>query len=82
MIAVPNAITLPAKTLLKTFDDNVTVGTANVGSMNSGWNRIQKKVNSDGTVRYLKETLVALANPTAANTNSGNTSFGQFVSGT
>ena len=46
-----------------------------------GWVHIQKKTNNDGTVRYLKETLVALANPVAANTNSGNTSFGQFLTG-
>ena len=63
---------------------NNTTGTgaiANVGNLNAGWNHIQKKTNNDGTVRYLKETLVALSSPTAANTNSGNTSFGQFVSG-
>jgi hypothetical protein len=53
-----------------------------VGSLNSGWVHIQKKVNNDGTVRYLKETLVALANPVASNTYSGNTSFGPFFTGT
>jgi hypothetical protein len=60
---------------------NVLVGAANVGNMMPGWVHIQKKVNNDGTVRYLKETLVALASPTASNTSSGNTSFGGFVSG-
>ena len=54
---------------------------ANVGNLNQGWNHIQKKTNADGTIRYLVETLVALANSTAANTASGNTSFGRFVSG-
>ena len=54
---------------------------ANVGNLNVGWNLIRKKVNNDGTVRYLKETLVSLANPTASNTNSGNTTAGQIVSG-
>ena len=54
---------------------------ANTGNINAGWVHIQKKTNNDGTVRYLKETLVALANVTTANVNSGNTSFGQFVSG-
>jgi len=54
---------------------------ANVGNMTAGWVHIQKKVNSDGTVRYLKETLVALANATASNTSSGNTSFGSIVTG-
>jgi len=41
---------------------------------NQGWVQIRKKINSDGTVRYLSETLVALGNPTASNTTSGQTS--------
>lgn len=52
-----------------------------MGNFNVGWNRIIKKTNNDGTVRYLKETLVALASPTAANTQSGNTSWGQAFTG-
>lgn len=69
---------------------NSLSGTANVapgisanqiGSLSAGWVHVQKKTNNDGTVRYLKETLVALTNPTAANTGSGNTSFGYFLSG-
>ena len=55
--------------------------TANVGNFSQGWVHIQKKTNNDGTVRYLKETLVALANPVASNTASGNTSFGYFLTG-
>ena len=55
--------------------------TANVGNMNQGWNIITQKINNDGTIRYLKETLVALANSSASNANSGNTSTGQFVTG-
>jgi len=54
---------------------------ANTGNFTAGWVHIQKKTNNDGTVRYLKETLVALANGVASNTTSGNTSFGQIVSG-
>ena len=54
---------------------------ANVGSITAGWVRITKKTNNDGTIRYLKETLIALANASASNTSSGNTSFGPFVSG-
>ena len=54
---------------------------ANTGNFTAGWVHIQKKTNSDGTVRYLKETLVALANATASNTSSGNTSFGSVVTG-
>jgi hypothetical protein len=68
-----------------TRSENGGVGSPNsaftLGNVNVGWNRIQKKVNNDGTVRYLKETLVALASPTAANTNSGNTSWGQAFTG-
>jgi hypothetical protein len=52
-----------------------------MGNVNVGWNRIVKKVNNDGTTRYLKETLVALASPTASNTSSGNTSWGQAFTG-
>jgi len=60
---------------------NTNTAIAQLGNMNQGWNHIYKKVNNDGTVRYIKETLVALANSTASNTSSGNTSFGQIVSG-
>ena len=48
-----------------------------LGSLNSGWAKFTKKTNNDGTVRYFRETLVVLANPTAANVNSGNTTWGQ-----
>jgi len=54
---------------------------AQTGNFSAGWVHIQKKTNADGTVRYLKETLVALANATASNTSSGNTSFGSVVTG-
>ena len=54
---------------------------ANTGSLNVGWNKFTKKVNNDGTVRYLNECLVALSSPTAANTASGNTSFGRVLPG-
>ena len=57
------------------------ITTAQVGNISQGWVHIQKKTNNDGTVRYLKETLVALANPVASNTGSGNTSFGYFLTG-
>jgi hypothetical protein len=60
---------------------NANNTSANVGSLSVGWVYVQRKTNNDGTVRYLKETLVALANATASNTSSGNTSFGQIVSG-
>lgn len=50
-----------------------------IGNMNVGWNYVQKKTNSDGTVRYLKETLVALASPTAYSQASGNTTTGGSI---
>jgi hypothetical protein len=81
-----------AKAVEKTYNQDTILVTAtraangnnaiaNVGNMTTGWVHIQKKTNSDGTVRYLKETLVALANATASNTSSGNTSFGSIVTG-
>jgi hypothetical protein len=81
--SVAPANTFFADTILVTATRaaNGNNATANVGNINQGWNRIQKKVNNDGTVRFLKETLVALANASASNTSSGNTSFGQIVSG-
>lgn len=58
-----------------------TVANTKLGNVNAGWNRITRKINNDGTVRFLKETLVALANPTAANTQSGNTSANAIFGG-
>ena len=55
--------------------------TVTLGNLAPGWVAIQKSTNNDGTVRYRKEVLVALASPTAANTNSGNTSWGQAFTG-
>jgi hypothetical protein len=50
-------------------------------AINTGWNRFTFKVNNDGTKRYLKETLVALANPVAFNVSSGNTTSNSYYSG-
>ena len=57
------------------------VSNTQIGSVNVGWNRITRKINNDGTIRFLKETLVALANPTAANTQSANTSANAIFGG-
>ena len=63
-------------------NSNVATGAvANLGNFNAGWNHIQKKTNNDGTIRYLRECLVVTANATAANSSSGNTSFGAFLPG-
>jgi hypothetical protein len=48
---------------------------------NVGWQHVRKKINNDGTVRYLTETLVALADPVASNTSSGDTSNTQVYTG-
>jgi hypothetical protein len=58
-----------------------TVANTQLGSMVTGWNLIQRKINNDGTVRFLKECLVALANPVAANTSSANTSANAIFGG-
>jgi len=58
-----------------------TVANTKLGNVNAGWNRIVRKINNDGTVRFLKETLVALANPIAANTQSANTSANGIYGG-
>jgi hypothetical protein len=58
-----------------------TVANTLLGNVNQGWNLIQKKVNSDGTIRFLKETLVCLANPVASNTSSANTSANAIFGG-
>lgn len=81
----------PNSVLANTFSDTILVTAsrmANVntsitsnGSFNTGWNHVYKKTNSDGTVRYLRETLVCLANATATTTASGNTHDGQIFRG-
>ena len=58
-----------------------TVANTKLGNVNAGWNRIVRKINNDGTVRFLKETLVALANPIAANTQSANSSANGIYGG-
>ena len=58
-----------------------TVANTQLGGVVPGWNLIQRKINNDGTVRFLKECLVALANPVAANTSSANTSANAIFGG-
>jgi hypothetical protein len=61
---------------------NANTTLANVGSVSTGWVHVYKKTNNDGTIRFLKETLVCLSNATAANAQSGNTATGgQIFSG-
>jgi hypothetical protein len=77
-----NAISYPTGTYETTYwKDTILVtatreanNTVSVTHGNQGWVHIRKKINNDGTVRYLSETLVALGNPVASNTTSGQTS--------
>ena len=64
-----------------TYGAGSTVANTLIGSVNAGWNRITRKINNDGTIRFLKETLVALANPVASNTSSANTSANAIFGG-
>jgi hypothetical protein len=57
---------------------NANVIIANTGT---GWTHVYRTTNNDGTVRYRKEILVALANGTASNTFSGNTSQNTIYKG-
>jgi len=70
-----------ANTQGTTFGGGSTVANTRIGNTNAGWNRIIRKINNDGTVRFLKETLVALANPVASNTSSANTSANAIFGG-
>jgi hypothetical protein len=58
-----------------------TVANTKLGSVNQGWNKITRKINSDGAIRFLKETIVCLANPIASNIQSGNTSSNAVFGG-
>jgi hypothetical protein len=70
-----------ANTLGTANPQGSTVANTFLGSVNQGWNLITKKINSDGTIRFLKETLVCLANATASNTSSANTSANAIYGG-
>lgn len=70
-----------ANTQGTTFGGGSTVANTRIGNTNAGWNRIIRKINNDGTVRFLKETLVALASPVASNTTSANTSANAIFGG-
>jgi len=59
---------------------NSLIAGANNG-IHTGWNRFTYKVNNDGTKRQLRETLVVLANPSALNVSSGNTSTNSVFQG-
>ena len=58
-----------------------TAAVTATGGFNQGWNYVRKKTNSDGTVRYIRETLVCLANASETSTNSANTHDSQIFPG-
>jgi hypothetical protein len=70
-----------ANTQGTTYAAGSTVANTRLGNVNAGWNLIRRKINNDGTVRFLKETLVALANPVASNVSSANTSANAIYGG-
>jgi hypothetical protein len=88
-IEFDKAINRGARAVANTYNQDTVLVTAtrvannavNLGNITVGWNQIRKKTNNDGTVRYIHETLVALASPTAANVYSGNTSWGVAYTG-
>ena len=70
-----------ANTQGTTYGGGSTVANTKLGSINQGWNRIQRKINNDGTIRFLKETLICLANASASNVSSANTSSNSIFGG-
>jgi hypothetical protein len=81
-----NDVILVTATRMANTQGTTNAGGSNVsntklGSVNAGWNRITQKINNDGTIRFLKETLVALANAQASNTSSANTSANAIFGG-
>lgn len=70
------------------YDDTILVtptrkanARVNIANVHTGWVHVRKKTNSDGTIRYMTEVLVAMSNVVAANTNSGNTHDTQIYAG-
>jgi hypothetical protein len=70
-----------ANTQGTTLAGGSNVANTKLGSVNQGWNKITRKINSDGTIRFLKETLVVLASPVASNVSSANTSSNAVFGG-
>lgn len=87
--AFSNSIAHPAETYESTYNqDTILVtnsrlanATVNVNHAHAGWTHVRKKINGDGTVRYLSEVLVATSNASASNTSSANTSNTQVYTG-
>lgn len=71
-----------ADTVLAT-DTRLTAANNKIGgNPSAGWVHVRKKTNSDGSVRYLRETLVCLTDASSTNTAGGNTSWGRAFANT
>ena len=70
-----------ANTQGTTYGGGSNIANTKLGSINAGWNRIQRKILPDGTIRFLKETLICLANASASNVSSANTSSNSVFGG-
>jgi hypothetical protein len=72
-----------ADTVLAT-DSRITAANSKIGlgGVNTGWVHVRKKTNSDGSIRYLRETLVCLTDSSSVNTAGGNTSWGRAFANT
>lgn len=70
-----------ANTQGTTYGGGSSVANTKLGDVNAGWTLVQRKINSDGTVRFLKETLIALSSAAASNVSSANTSSNSIFGG-
>jgi len=71
-----------ADTVLAT-DSRLTAANNKIGgNPSTGWVHVRKKTNSDGAVRYIRETLVCLTDSSSTNTAGGNTSWGRAFANT
>lgn len=91
VIAFDTAIVRPAGEVSETYfadtvlatDSRLTAANNKIGgNPSAGWVHVRKKVNSDGSVRYIRETLVCLTNASSTNTAGGNTSWGRAFANT
>jgi hypothetical protein len=91
VIAFDAAIVRPAGEVSATYfadtvlatDTRLTAANNKIGgNPSAGWVHVRKKTNNDGTVRYIRETLVCLTNASSTNTAGGNTSWGRAFANT
>jgi len=91
VIAFDAAIVRPAGEVSATYyadtvlatDTRLTAANNKIGgNPSAGWVHVRKKTNNDGTVRYIRETLVCLTNTSSTNTAGGNTSWGRAFANT